>query len=389
MLPDLFRVIGSDRCLTPADVDRADEPHPLVAPAWEVYRTHFGGFTGSTLDPQFHRLQHPATRTGTLKINPDETVLVVGTGPSLLAQVETLTRERGCLRIFTSPRGADVLLAQGIIPDLVLIEHQTAIDAHHSARHLGDTRVLNALGQCPLVAADWRTPRALLAGVGAGSLFVPSSLPTWGLWPATAVAMALAGGASRVALLGIDLGTAGVPDPAHAPLRAVLELLAQLGSSATFDCGEGGAKKRGWVAATIAELSGAYVHTPIATELYLAPGIDQRMRDARAGLAELAPVLQRAARLRTLAIEARASKRATWTPSLQAGIDEVMGWRQDPRVRLLLQECLGVAFLPRFWRIGVDTSLGEALWRPLLLATHELTSQAQALSTCAATERAA
>jgi hypothetical protein len=388
MLPYLFRVIGSDRCLTPADVDRADEPHPLVAPAWDVYKTHFGCFTGSTLDPQYHRLQHPATKTGTVKIAADETVLVVGTGPSLLAQIDTLKRERGCLRIFTSPRGADVLLAQGIIPDLVLIEHQTAIDAHHSARHLGDVRE-PVLGKCPLVAADWRTPRALLAGVSAAALFVPSSLPTWGLWPATAVAMALEAGASRVGLLGIDLGTTDVPDPAHAPLRALLELLAQLGSAATFDCGEDGARKRGWVTAAIPELSGAYVHTPIATDVYLAPNIDQRIRDARAGLAELAPVLQRAARLRTLASEARSSKRATWTPSLQAGIDEVMGWRQDPRVRLLLQECLGVSFLPRFWRIGVDTSLGEALWRPLLLATHELTSQAEALSTCVAAERAA
>jgi hypothetical protein len=66
-----------------------------------------------------------------------------------------------------------------------------------------------------------------------------------------------------------------------------------------------------------------------------------------------------------------------------------MGWRQDPRVRVLLQECLGVSFLPRFWRIGINRSLGEALWRPLLLATHELTAQADALTSTVAAERAA
>ena len=388
MLPELVRVIGSDRCLSPEDLQRAAAAHPLASAAWDVYRTQFNGFTGSTLDPQFHRLQHPATRTGTLQVDQDETVFVVGTGPSLLPQIETLKQMRGYLRIFTSPRGAEVLMGHGIVPDLVLIEHQTAIDAHHSARHLGDARE-PVLGKCPLVAADWRTPRGLVTSVGAWSLFVPSSLPTWGLWPATAVAMALEAGAPRVALLGVDLGTADAPDPAHAPLRSLLELLAFLGSSATFDCGSGGARKHGWLEARIQRMEGARVHAPLETQLYLAPTIEQRVRDARAGLQELAPVVQRAARLRALAIQARGSRRATWRPSLEAGVEEIMGWRQDPRVRVLLQECLGVSFLPRFWRIGIDASLGDALWRPLLLATHELTAQADALATAVAAERAA
>lgn len=388
MVPELFRVIGSDRCLTAAEADRAAEPHPLTASAWHVYGTYFRCFTGSTLDPQYHRLTHPATRTGGLRVNADETVLVVGTGPSLPAQIETLKGMRDRVRIFTSPRGAEVLLGHGIVPDLVLVEHQTALDAHHSARHLSDVRD-PVLGKCPLVAADWRTPRALVAGVGPWSLFVPSSLPTWGLWPATAAAMAINAGASRVALLGIDLGTSEEPDPAHAPLRALLELLAFLVPVTTFDCGAGSAPKRGWPETTLQEAAGAHVHTPLETQLYLAPNIEQRLREARAGLAELTPVVQRAARLRALALEARSSRRVTWTPSLEAGIEEVLSWRQDPRVRVLLQECLGVSFLPRFWRLGIDLSLGAALWRPLLLATHELTAQADALSTTVAAERAA
>ena len=67
----------------------------------------------------------------------------------------------------------------------------------------------------------------------------------------------------------------------------------------------------------------------------------------------------------------------------------MMAWRDDTRARVLLQECLGVAFLPRLWRIGVDGSLGAALWRPVMLATHELVKQAHALASVTAMAKAA
>jgi hypothetical protein len=388
MVPELFGVIGSDRCLTPADAERDAVRHPLTDAAWNVYQKHFRCFTGASLDPQFHRLHHPATRTGGITMPSDETVIVVGTGPSLTAQLDALKRNRAGLRLFTSPRGAEVLLARGIVPDLVLIEHQTALDAHHSARHLGDGRD-PVLGKCPLVAADWRTPRAQLTGVGPWSLFVPSALPTWGLWPATAAALAVNAGVARIGLLGIDLGTADSPDPAHAPLRAVLELLARLVSASTFDCGAGSARKEGWTSAAVHQVTGAAVQGPIETNFYLAPDRQQRHRQAREALAELAPVIQRASRLRSLALQARSRPHHTLGSSLEAGVTEVIGWRQDPRVRALIQEALGASFLPRFWRIGIDLSLGDALWRPLLLATHELTAQADALSSAVAAARAA
>ena len=387
MVPEILRVIGSDRCLTAADAESASEAHPLTAIVWDVYATHFRCFTGATLDPQFHYLSHPATRTGAVRVDADETVVVVGTGPSLQSQIDALARARDHLRIFTSPRGAEALLGHGIVPDLVLIEHQTALDAHHSARHLGDCGV-PVLARCPLVAADWRTPPALVSSAAPAALFVPSRLPTWGLWPATAAALAVDAGASKVALLGIDLGTATVPDPAHAPLKAVLELLAQLVSAATFDCGAGGVPKRGWAPSLLEEIGGVRVWGPPETEVYLAPHRTQRLRDARAALTELAPILERAATLETLALKAR-SHRGRWTPALEAGVDETMRWRHDPRVRTLLQESLGVSFLPRLWRIGIDHAIGAALWRPLLLAMHELMAQADALSSEAAAEQAA
>jgi hypothetical protein len=323
-------------------------------------------------------------------VDPNETVIVVGTGPSLASGLEALRRVRDHVRLFTSPRGAEALLRHGIVPDLVLIEHQTALDAHHSARHAGDTGH-QALALCPLVAADWRTPRAMLTGISAGALYVPGScgpgsVPTWGLWPATAAAMAVEAGAARIALLGIDLGTSTDSDPAHAPLRAVLELLASLVTTVTFDCG-GGARKRGWRRATLDQIAGVRAHGRLEAPSLPAAPEQARVHDAEAGLAALAPVIERAARLEALALQARSAMGDASARSLRDGMEEVLGWRHDPRVRILLQECLGVSFLPRFWRTGVDLSLGPALWRPLLLATHELTAQAGTLASLASPSR--
>jgi hypothetical protein len=48
-------------------------------------------------------------------------------------------------------------------------------------------------------------------------------------------------------------------------------------------------------------------------------------------------------------------------------------------VRTCIQDGLGVSFLPRLWRTGVDLSLGRSLWRPVVLAMHELVGQAKRL----------
>jgi hypothetical protein len=387
MLPPFFRLIGSDRYLTAAEVERAAEPHPLTAGAWEIYSRELQGFTGASLDPQFHRLAHPAGRVGSIRLEPAAAVLVVGTGPSLATHLGALTALRDRFRVVTSPRGAERLLSHGIVPDLVLVEHQTALDAHHSARHVKDGAG-SVLASCPLVGADWRTPAALLADVPRDALFVPAPLPTWGLWPATAVAMAIEGGASRIAVLGVDLGTAARPDPAHAPLIAVLGLLARLAPVIALDCGPGGAAKRGWLKASLEEAAGSTVRGACDTHLHLAPAAGERLRDARAHLIELAPVVEQARALLAMALEARSSGRAS-APALERAIHDVMAWRHDPRLRVLLQEGLGASFLPRLWRVGVDPSLGRALWRPLMLATHELVGQADALAAAMVMKRAA
>lgn len=376
MLPDLFRLIGSDRYLSAREVEQSSEPHPLSAAAWDVYASHFHGFTGAVIDPLFHALSHPSTRRGAVRLDPGTSVLVVGAGPSLKANLDGLKVLEGRVRIFTSPRGAEVLLPHGIVPDLVLVEHQTALDAHHSARHAGDSGEA-FLRACPLIAADWRTPAAMLAGVALDSLFVPSPLPTWGLWPATAVAMAMESGAERVCLLGIDLGSADAPDPAHAPLAAVLSLLARLSTAVTIDCGPGGAPKRNWLHGTLADAAGTAQHGRCPVDLHDAPGPDTRVEQGRAALAELAPIIARAHAL--LAVADGGRNGSARVPALEEAVTEMLSWREDARVRVLLQETLGLAFVPRLWRTRIDLSLGPALWRPLMLGTHELVRQADAL----------
>jgi hypothetical protein len=387
MLPRFFHLLGSDRYLTPAEVERATDSHPLIPTAWDAYRQHFHEFAGTALDPLFHRLTHPSRRYGSIHLESGTAVVIVGTGPSLRRNIARLKQLEGRVRIFTSPRGAEALLPHGIIPDLVLVEHQTALDAHHSARHLGDCpdEVLSA---CPLVAADWRTPAALLRGVSGDALFVPASLPTWGLWTATAAAMAVEAGASRVALLGVDLGTAAEPDAAHLPLAAVLALIARLAPVVMLDCGAGGSTKRGWLKASIEEAAGVSVAGVCDISTHHAPPMQERFEEARAALAAHGRLVEHARGLLALAAETRTGNIRPLA-HLDAAVREMMAWRQEMPVRLFAQECLGLSFMPRLWRLGIDPALGRAMWRPLMLAMHELVRQADELGGITRAARAA
>jgi hypothetical protein len=345
MLPDLFRLIGSDRYLSPDEVSRATEPHALTASAWDVYTTHFQAFTGATLDPRFHRLAHPATLTGRVKLVPETTVVVVGTGPSLVRQIHALRGARDRMRVFTSPHGAAMLQGHGVVADLVLVDHSCSVGPKG----------------CPLVAADWRTPRELLAGVANESLFVPSPLPTWGFWAATAVALAADAGASRIALLGLD--------EEQTALTPLLELIARLAPFTAFDCCIQGAGRRGWVPALMHEVAGTKQVGRLETSLWRAQSREERELLLRDDLAELAPILDRARRLHASA-------------ALDDGaVAEIIAWREQPRLRVLLQESLGISLLPRLWRLQPDESLARS--RRVRLALSEIVSQADAFAAAA------
>ena len=377
MLPRFFQAIGTDRYLTERELMEATGQHRELARAWHLYRSTFDGFCETQLDPMFHRFRHPARVTGSPALNEEETVVVVGNGPSATREIRALTRVRDRVRLFTSPRGADLLAAHGLVPDLVLVEHRTALDAHHSARHVHDGGT-DALAAAPLVAADWRTPASLLARVRPDRLFVPDVWPTWGMWPATAAALAAESGAARIALLGIDLGTAERADPVFEPLATLLSLLARLVPGRTFDCGMGGAAKDGWAPQPIDELASSTALRPLEITRHTAPPIDARVALATDALGRLLPFVTRAQKIVELALSARAG--SPDLVGLREAAAEMFAWQRDRQVRLDLQETLGLSFLPRLWRVGIDLSLGPALWRPLVLAAHELVNQSDHLA---------
>src|SRR5262249_3297228 len=133
-------------------------------------------------------------------------LVIVGTGPSLDGGAEELRRVRSRVLVATSLRGAIALQARGLHADLVLVEHQSVFDAQISLeeqRHTASMR-LNAE---TMVLAEAATPQALLTQCQASRLLVAATLPTWGLWPATLVAVGLEADLPGVGLLGIDLGT--------------------------------------------------------------------------------------------------------------------------------------------------------------------------------------
>jgi hypothetical protein len=378
MLPPFFEAIGSDRYLRKEELftSASEKDHQAGEDAWSLYERVFGAFCETRLDPQFHRLTHPARSLGSLTINPADPVLIVGTGPSAARALPDLVWAKDHLHLVTSPRGTEWLALHGIVPDLVLVEHRTALDAHHSARHVLDAE-RDTLVDAAIVAADWRTPAALLRGVATERLFVPQVFPTWGHWPATLAAMAVQAGARRIGLVGIDLGTTMSPDPTLVPLARLLGLLARITGVETMDCGPMGARKDGWRVSTLAAFAARHAVKPIEVELTPAPSIAERRATTALALRRLRPTIADARMLLQVGLDAR--RGVVNVSALREAAITLIAWGGDSVLRVMLQETLGVSFLPRLWRIGIDEAIGAALWRPVVLATHELVSQAARL----------
>ena len=379
-LPPFFQAIGSDHHRSAREVAAATAPHAALDLAWRLYVHQFGGFCGSRLDPQFWRHDHPARHLGTVSVHPNTTVVVVGTGPSLARHVATLKRLRSHAAVFTSLRGAEALSAHGLLPDLAIVEHQTPIGAQVTVTQVRDRGFGNVLDSCPQVAAEQRAPRALVAGVPSDRLFVPDPMPTWGFWPATAVALAMAAGARSIALLGIDLGTPDAPDLSQRPLASLLSLLAQIGDVTCVDCGTGGAPKAGWPAAPLDAIAPGERSTPMDVVRRPWTAGEQRREVDREQLQRLGPVIARAQELLAIGLNARAGGRwAGDERSLRSAAREMLAWGDVDSLPIDLQDTLGLSFLPTFWRTGINYDLGPRLWRPIVLALHELVHQAEAL----------
>jgi hypothetical protein len=370
MLSPVFRAIGTDHHVDTNEVEAEVGFHPHTASMWQLYQRAFDGFCESRLDPMCHRFESPVRSIGCLTMDEADPILVIGAGPSAVQSLSALSRVRPRLRLFTSPRGAALLAQARLVPDVVLVEHRTALDAHHTARtHLDGGS--DPLAAVPLVAVDWRTPRSLVANVPPDRLFVPDPLPTWGHWPATAVALAMQAGATRIGLLGIDIGTTAAPDPAFEPLRSLLELLGSISSASTMDCGPLGARKASWPVQPLESLVAPFDLFPVGVARRAAPTIEQRRNTERNAFEQISSKVTSARKILTAA--------STQSTHLEPLVDEVMSWRDDHFLRVACQDVLGLSFLPRLWRSGIDRSLGPALWRPLVLALHEMVGQADRL----------
>lgn len=375
---DVFARIGRDHAIEPDDLGPLEADGRVALPRmWAAYERHWRGFCGSQIDPQFCHLDHPAQLTGSVRAANGAPVVVVGTGPSMTALLPDVRRLRSGLHLFTSPRGAELLAAAGIVPDLVLVEHQTALDAQFSLRDQSHRRS-HALA--PLVAADARTPAALLHGVPADRLFVPDPLPTWGLWPATAVSLGLLSGAQSVALLGIDLGSREHPDPLQAPLRDLLGLLAMHATVACVDVGGSGAAKPHWRDATLDVIAAGGAVPPLRLDARPRPPAAARHAHALAAWQRTAPLAADARATLHAACQVRDGDTSSrGRARLRDGFERLLSAGAAVGARIDVQDALGASFLPRFWRTPPDATLGAQLWRPAALASHELVHQHHAL----------
>lgn len=379
---DLVARTGADHALVPAELGPLSPEAEAALPAvWAVYEQHWQRFCGTRLDPMFSALCHPSRQTGLVRVTSAAPVVVVGTGPSLAPALDGLRQRRHAMHLVTSPRGAEVLAAAGLVPDLVLIEHQSALDAQFS---VGDRahRPSRVLAAVPLVAADARTPEALVAGIAPERLFVPDPLPTWGLWPATAVALALGAGAAGVGLVGIDLGTRATPDASQAPLADLLALLAARAAVPCVDLGATGAHKPHWTPGALDALTTGGAASPLALDARPWTSTSARRAQAAAAWHRLAPLVATATDTLAAAVAVRDGDRsAAACRRVVRQLDALVAAGAAEATRVDVQDVLGASFLPRFWRTAPEWTLGPALWRAAALASHELLGQHQALGT--------
>lgn len=375
----LVEEIGCDRALTPGDLSAAVRTDVEVLRAcWAAYERQWARFCGARLDPQFSRLSHPAAWSGVPVVGDDTPVVVVGTGPSLTAALPVLSRVRPHVHLFTSPRGADALSDAGLQPDVVVVEHQTPLDAQFSVQALAERT--HPWRDHALIVTDERTPAVLLDGIAADRLLVLDPLPTWGLWPGTAVATALLAGAVTVALLGVDLGTPAIADLRQQPLSELLGLLALRTPTRCVDVGHAGAAKPGWQVAPLDDIVGSGRRRPLAVARLPWPAVGERLARADAARRRLAPLVSQAGAALDAAIRVRDGDRsADRCLAMMAALETLLESGFDPETRDDVQTGLGCGYLPRYWRTPPDRALGPLLWRPLALCAHEVIAQHRAL----------
>ena len=358
---DLYRSVGEDRYVAPGELppEAGDVGHAL----WEVYDRHFGRFTGAGLDPAFTRFVRADVPFGQPIFPAGTPVVIAGGGPGLEAVAADLRGARSRILVVTAPAGAAALQRHGVSPDLVLVEREPGgredqPDAEQVV--LGTRTALLIEPSAPIASFERTVSTRRLA----------RDLPSWGVWPATAAAVAIRGGATRLVTVG--LGGAAGDDPARTDA-----LLSALAIHAGVDClevgGHGG--RAGWWPASWPNVVPADAPAVATLQWCDVGGAELLRLEAEQDLQFLAPLLPHARAALALARRARAGE-VVASRDLTRAVEMVLVWGADPSIRWALQRALGLTFLPRLWRTGVSMAAPQRLWRPIVLALNELVEQA-------------
>jgi glycosyl transferase family 2 len=359
---DLYRAIGEDRYVSPGELppEAGDTGHAL----WEVYDRHFGRFTGAGLDPAFARFARADVAFGQPTFPAGTPVIVAGGGAGLDAAAADLRGARGRILVVTAPSSTGALQRHGITPDLVIVEREPG------GREDPPETASPVLGERAALLIEPSAPVASFER-GAGTRRLSRDLPSWGVWPATAVAVALRGGATRLVTVGLG-GATGSEEAARAEA-----LLAALALHAPAECLElgGHTARAGWWPTSWPNVLSAEAPATATLGWCDAGGPDLLRAEAERDLHFLAPLLPHARDALALARRARTGH-AVASRDLTRAVEMLLLWGADPGIRWALQRALGLTFLPRLWRTGVSMASPQRLWRPIVLALHELIEQA-------------
>ncbi len=359
---ELYRAIGDDRYVTPGELppESGEAGHAL----WEVYDRHFGRFTGAGLDPGFARFVRADVPFGQARFSAGSPIVVAGAGPGLDAVVADLRGVRARVIVITDPAGAAALQRHALTPDLVIIEREPG------GREDAPGVEPLALGQRAALLIDPSAPVAAFER-GAGVRRLARDLPSWGVWAATAVAVALRAGSTRLVTLGLD-GSADADERARTDA-----LLSTLAVHSGAECLEVGPQsgRAGWWPVSWPNVVPGDAPQHAAVTWHDLGGASLLRAEAERDLLFLAPLLPHAREALALARRARAGETVS-SRELCRAIEMLLVWGADPSIRWALQRALGLTFLPRLWRTGVSMATPQRLWRPLVLALHELIEQA-------------
>ena len=362
---DLYRAVGEDRYVSPGELP--PESGDVGRALWEVYDRHFGRFTGAGLDPAFARFARVDVSFGLPIFPPGTPVVIAGGGPGLDAVAPDLRASRARVLVITSPTGAVALQRHGLAPDLVIVEREPGGREDQPVTEslvLGPRTALLIEPSAPVAAFERSAATRRLA----------RDLPSWGVWPATAVAVAILGGATRLVSVGLQGAVAG-DDPVRTDA-----LLAAMAIHAGAECLELGASgipgsRAGWWPASWPNVVPGDAPAVAAIDWRDIGGAELLRAEAERDLQYLAPLLPHARAALTLARRARAGE-AIAARDLTRAVEMLLVWGADPSIRWALQRALGLTFLPRLWRTGVSMASPQRLWRPLVLTLNELVEQA-------------